>query len=185
VRVVAATNRDLVQAVQRGEFREDLYYRLNVFAIRIPPLRERGGDVLLLAERFIAGVERRIGRQLAPLSAEARERLMRYAWPGNVRELQNVIERAAITAVDGRLNLDRALPPNDRASTPARMETPAAAADRLLTEADLRALERENIARALERTDWKVSGAGGAAQMLGMNPSTLASRIRALGLSRA
>jgi transcriptional regulator with GAF, ATPase, and Fis domain len=184
VRVVAATNRDLIQAVQLGEFREDLYYRLNVFSIQIPPLRERGDDVLILAERFIAAVERRIGRRLAPLTAELRERLTRYAWPGNVRELQNVIERGAITAVDGRLNLERALPPADRASAPSATPQGESSTPGLLTEADLRALERDNIVRALERTDWKVSGAGGAAEMLGMNPSTLASRIRALGLSR-
>jgi transcriptional regulator with GAF, ATPase, and Fis domain len=186
VRVVAATNRDLAQAVQRGEFREDLYYRLNVFSIQIPPLRERGADIVILAERFIAAAERRIGRRLAPLTSASRERLLRYPWPGNVRELQNVIERAAITAVDGRLNFERALPVQEHAApSRKRAAEPEPTDDRVLTEAELRVLERDNIARALARTEGKVSGSGGAAQMLGMNPSTLASRIRALGLARA
>jgi transcriptional regulator with GAF, ATPase, and Fis domain len=185
VRVVAATNRDLNQAVQRGEFREDLYYRLNVFAIRIPPLRQRGTDILLLAERFMLAAQRRIGRQLKPLAESSRERLLQYKWPGNVRELENVIECGAITAIDGQLNLDRALATFEEARQVSKLDTVGTVpTDTLLTEADLRALERHNIARALERTAWKVSGSGGAAEMLGMNPSTLASRIRALGLSR-
>jgi PAS domain S-box-containing protein len=190
VRVVAATNRDLAALVERGEFREDLYYRLNVFPIRIPPLRDRGRDILLLAERFMEAFARRIGRRLSRLDEESRIRLLAYAWPGNVRELQNVIERGVITAVDGRLNLDRGLSPSspaqDSGNMPVTEAAPAAlpAAETILTVGDLARLERDNIVRALTRAGWKVSGEGGAAALLGMKGSTLASRIGALGIKR-
>ena len=110
VRVVAATNRNLLQQVKEGKFREDLYYRLNVFPLEVPPLRERGDDIALLAAAYAERFARRMGRRMDPLSPEAIRRLKAYAWPGNIRELISVIERAAITAENGRLNLDRALP---------------------------------------------------------------------------
>jgi PAS domain S-box-containing protein len=183
VRIVAATNRDLAAAVQRGEFREDLYYRLSVFPIRIPPLRERGDDIVLLAERFAKNFQRRVGRTLAPLTAACKERLRTYSWPGNVRELQNVIERGVITATAGCLNLDRALPePPPVPGAP--VEQKVADVGEVMTALELKELERRNILRALERTDWRVSGPGGAAALLGMNPSTLASRMRALKVER-
>lgn len=183
VRVIAATNRDLKAAVQAGEFREDLYYRLNVFPIQIPPLRARGNDIGLLAAAFAERFARRLGRRLEPLAEDDLRRLGAYAWPGNVRELENVIERAVITARDGRLNLDRALPESDAA--PAHRAAPALAAPGAVITADqLRDLERENIRGALDTCGWRVSGARGAAQLLGMNPSTLNSRIRALGIAR-
>jgi transcriptional regulator with GAF, ATPase, and Fis domain len=108
--VVAATNRDLFKCISEGKFREDLYYRLSVFPITLPPLRERGEDVALLAEDFARQFASRVGRRLAPITSAMAARLMAYPWPGNVRELQNVIERAVITARDGVLNLERALP---------------------------------------------------------------------------
>ena len=110
VRVLAATNRDLEQSVREGKFREDLFYRLNVFPLRVPPLRERGDDVVRLASAFARRFAAKMGRTIAPLTADCARLLTSYSWPGNVRELQNVIERAVITATDGRLNLDRALP---------------------------------------------------------------------------
>jgi transcriptional regulator with GAF, ATPase, and Fis domain len=179
VRVVAATNRDLGRATAEGRFREDLYYRLNVFPLTLPPLRERGDDVVLLAERFAQKLAARAGRKLAPLSPEAAARLRAYAWPGNVRELQNVIERAVITASGGQLNLDRALP----AASPGEEARPAAAGA-VLTARDLAELERDNLRRALEATGWRIAGDSGAARLLGMAPSTLTSRIKALGLRR-
>jgi PAS domain S-box-containing protein len=196
VRAVAATNRDLKAMVERGEFREDLYYRLNVFPIRIPPLRERGEDILLLARRFMESFARRIGRKLSPPDQESRDRLLAYGWPGNVRELRNVIERAVITAVDGRLDLARALPGQAAAGdTPRARAIPGGgiagadsgtdpASQPILTVEELRELERANIVRALERSGGKVSGEGGAAVRLGMKGSTLASRILALGIDR-
>ena len=110
VRVLAATSRDLQQAVRHGKFRQDLYYRLNVFPIHLPPLRERGEDIELLAAEFAARLAKRMGRKIQALSREEIRRLRAYSWPGNVRELHNVIERALITSRDGTLNLDRALP---------------------------------------------------------------------------
>ena len=184
VRVIAATNRDLSAMVEAGAFRRDLLYRLDVFPIAVPPLRERGDDVLLLAERFAQRVARRQGRTVAALTRADRERLLRYPWPGNVRELQNVVERAWITSRDGRrLDLDRALP---EAPPPTVAAPPAGAlvAEPILTDRELRELERRNVVRALETAGWRISGAGGAAERLGINPNTLASRLKALGISR-
>jgi len=187
VRVIAATNRDLDRAVKDGRFRDDLYYRLNVFPIKVPPLRERGDDVLLLAAGFAAKFAQRLGRRIEPLCEEDRRRLKSYGWPGNVRELQNVIERAVITSQDGRLNLDRALP-DARVEAAHGAAAPQAAPGEtpgpILQIREIERLERENILRALESTGWRVAGRDGAAALLGINPSTLNSRIRALRIAR-
>ena len=182
VRIIAATNRDLAHEVETGRFREDLYYRLNVFPIRVPPLRERPEDVALLAEHFLGRANRKFERQ-ARLREDDLEALRRYAWPGNVRELQNVIERAVITAKKTRIQLD--LPYADRHAAPAPA-TPSSEppASPILTEEAIRALERANLLAALERAGGKVYGEGGAAQLLGMKPTTLASRIDRLGIKR-
>ena len=180
VRVIAATNRDLFRSISEGKFREDLYYRLSVFPMHVPPLRERGDDIVLLAQAFADQFARRMGRRVEPLSAAMGARLKAYSWPGNVRELQNVIERAVITARDGVLNLDRALPATAVEPSPAQV---LADAD-VLTAEELERLERENLRRALERTRWQVAGESGAARLLGVAPSTLSSRMRALGLRR-
>jgi PAS domain S-box-containing protein len=187
VRVIAATNRDLNQAVKGGGFREDLYYRLNVFPIEVPPLRERDDDILLLAAAFAAKSAQRLGRRIEPLSDEYKKRLRGYLWPGNVRELQNVIERAVITSRDGHLNLDRALPDttSDRnRHVEAQQTMTEEVSERILQLRELQQLERKNILRALQSTAWRVAGKDGAATLLGMNPSTLNSRIRALRISR-
>jgi PAS domain S-box-containing protein len=175
VRVIAATNRDLEAMMREGTFRQDLYYRLNVFPLRVPPLRERSEDVELLARTFAERFAQRLGRPLAPLTADGLAKLCRYEWPGNVRELQNVIERAVITSRDGRLNLERALP-----------ESPASepGAVRVLTMGELEALERRSIEAALEAAGGKVSGPGGAAERVGVPASTLSSRMKALGIRR-
>jgi len=180
VRVIAATNRSLEAMVRDGTFRQDLLYRLNVFPLHVPPLRERGDDVVRLAEAFAANLARRRGGTPLRLAPGDAERLRRYDWPGNVRELQNVVERAAITSLDGRhLNLARALPD---AAAPA--PPPASPVDRVLTAAELQALERDNIERALAAAGGKIAGAGGAAERLGINPNTLSSRMKALGITR-
>jgi PAS domain S-box-containing protein len=175
VRVITATNRDLAAAVRDGRVREDLYYRLNVFPIRVPALRERGDDVAVLAAAFAERVARRMGHTIEPLSAADTARLRRYTWPGNVRELQNVIERAVITATDGRLDLARVLEPSLTTDTPA----PA-----VRTVEELARLERESILAALDASGWRIAGEGGAAERLGTRPSTLRSRMKALGISR-
>ena len=178
VRVLAATNRDLRKEAREGRFREDLYHRLCVFPIALPPLRERGDDVLLLAEHFIGNQARKTGRTLAPLSDADRRRLMAYQWPGNVRELQNVIERAAITSRGGALDFDRALP-DDRGAGASR-----AGAGPVLSSAELAALERENLRRALDTSGGRIEGEGGAARLLGLSPSTLRSRMKALRIPK-
>lgn len=183
VRVLAATNRDLAKAVKEGRFREDLFYRLNVFPLHVPPLRERGDDVLSLASAFAERFAAKLGRTPAPLSADSARRLKAYNWPGNVRELQNVIERAVITATNDSLNLDRALP--EASASSAIADRPAHLSSvTIRTAQELEELERANILRALESVNWKISGDGGAARLLGMNPSTLTSRMKALNIKK-
>jgi PAS domain S-box-containing protein len=183
VRVISATNRNLDEMVRRGAFREDLYYRLNVFPIQLPPLRDRGDDILLLADAFADLCARRLGRPAARLSEDDRRRLLAYEWPGNVRELANVIERAILTGRDGCLNLDRALPDTGARPRPERAPLASGPAP-IRTARELEELERANLLRALEATAWKVAGADGAATLLGLSPSTLNSRMKALGLQR-
>jgi len=183
VRVLAATNRDLQRAIGEGKFREDLYYRLNVFPIELPPLRERRGDIGVLAAAFAEKFAKSMGRPIEPLSADCIRRLEAYRWPGNVRELQNIIERAVITARDRKLNLDRALPESDGVIAVAS-NGGEGAAKRVRTAKELEDLERENLIAALEASDWKVAGANGAAGLLGVKPTTLSSRMKALGIER-
>ncbi|MCA9446068.1 MAG: Fis family transcriptional regulator, partial [Candidatus Omnitrophica bacterium] len=156
-------------------------YRLNVFPLHLPPLRERREDIPLLAQSFARDFSGRMGRSLGPLGAEIVSRLSAYSWPGNVRELENVIERAIITSPNGGLNLDRALPD---AEPPLQPVQPEVMTDRVLNIEEMNRLEKENLLRALERTDWKVSGPKGAAALLGMKPTTLASRLKALQITR-
>jgi PAS domain S-box-containing protein len=186
VRVIAATNRDLTSEVAAGRFRQDLYFRLSVFPLLLPPLRERGDDVILLASHFARKVSRRMGRIIDPLSPAEQARLKRYGWPGNIRELQNVVERAVITARDRHLNLDRALPETsgDGQSAVSPEANGADHASRVLTADEIQTLERENLIRALAATGWRISGQNGAARLLGIPPSTLNSRLKALGLKR-
>ena len=183
VRMIAATNRDLKMAVQGKEFREDLYFRLSVFPIESVPLRDRSEDIPLLARHFLA-LEARGNRSRLMLSEADLRKLSRYDWPGNVRELQNVIERAVILAQNGRLSID--LPDTEETSgrtKPGKVrEEPR---NRILTEAELRELERTNIEAAIAACGGRVSGAGGAAELLGVRPTTLASRVKALGIARS
>lgn len=179
VRVVAATNRDLRSESEAGRFRQDLYYRLSVFPLEVPPLRKRKEDVPLLVEHFLAIAARKVGRPTPPLTLAVVQRLQQYDWPGNVRELQHVVERAVITSTGTRLNLD--LP---SAATRARSAESAVAPEPTVrTDAQIRQLEADNIRAALKAAKGKVSGPGGAAQLLGIKPTTLTSRIKALGIS--
>ncbi len=183
VRVLAATNRDLPKFVSEGKFREDLFYRLNVFPLRLPSLRERGDDVVRLASVFAQRFAAKMRRTIMPLNPDEARRLKNYGWPGNVRELQNVIERAVITAADGRLNLTRAL--FEPMTQSPRADLPGEPAPRAIhTAKELEELERRNLLRALEATKWKVSGEHGAAKLLGINASTLSSRMRVLRIQK-
>jgi transcriptional regulator with GAF, ATPase, and Fis domain len=180
VRVVAATNRNLKAEAEAGRFRQDLYYRLSVFPVELPPLRKRIEDVPLLADHFLELSARKLGRPKPRLTLANVQQLQQYHWPGNVRELQHVIERAMITATGGRLAMD--LPAGENARpTPSAM---SGGAVKVRTDAELRKLEADNIRAALEVTKGKVYGSGGAAELLGVKPTTLASRMKALGLTR-
>jgi formate hydrogenlyase transcriptional activator len=180
--VIAATNRDLSADVKAGRFREDLFYRLHVFPIAVPPLRERGGDVELLARRSIERYCARIGKAPLELTADCLRRLRSYHWPGNVRELENVIERAVIIAGDDHLSLRDVLPLRNFQHIPEPKSSEAV--PMLRTKSELREMERATLIRALEEAKWKVAGAQGAARKLGIPPSTLSSRMRALGIQR-
>ncbi len=180
VRVVAATNRDLRQEVEEGRFRQDLFYRLNVFPISVPALRDREGDVELLAAHYLERTSRKLRRPPRVLSAAEKRTLRAYHWPGNVRELQNVIERAVITDRGGPLSFD--LP---EGGTPAPTPSAAATDSDVLSEEEMKRFERDNVLRALEQTRWHVYGPTGAASLLGVKPTTLASRMKRMGLARA
>ncbi|HTF93502.1 MAG TPA: sigma 54-interacting transcriptional regulator [Verrucomicrobiae bacterium] len=183
VRVIAATNRDLQTCVRDSKFREDLYYRLNVFPLQLPPLRERREDIGILASVFAQKFAQRMGRTLEPLSEDCLRRLQAYSWPGNVRELQNIIERAVITSRDGKLDLDRALPESVN-STAVALANGSIDLKRVRTAKELEELERNNIIAALDAAEGKVAGENGAAQLLGVKPTTLSSRMKALGIER-
>jgi transcriptional regulator with GAF, ATPase, and Fis domain len=189
VRVIAATNRKLAEAMQRSRFRPDLYYRLNVYPIQIPALRERREDIGLLAEAFLGEASRRLGRIFDPVPAEVLEVLRCYEWPGNVRELQNVIERAAVVSSGRRLQLPEAWgSAEDWKATGTWMAPTAEAAQlqpmRSLEESTLDQVGKNYILRILEQTGWRVEGPKGAAIILGLNPSTLRSRMQKLGIRR-
>jgi len=194
VRVIAATNRDLQRAVVEGALRQDLYYRLSVFPLQVPPLRERTEDIPLLVHYFVGRHATRIGRRISRVPKAAMERLVAYPWPGNIRELENVIERAVILSPGPDLEVAaEALPaPLERADDSER----ALQADELLpARASVRApidntltleeIDRTHIVEVLQRTGWKIDGADGAARLLKLHPSTLRSRIKKLGIRRS
>ena len=185
VRVIAATNKDLEKAVDAGEFREDLYYRLSVFPVQVPPLRKRGDDVVMLAVHFLKQVCREFGRTDLSLSQNQVEALCRYDWPGNVRELKNVIERAVILSPGKALRLDLSLretglgpPETDEVPIIVSVDRP------YLTDREMKAKFRENLLSALDASEWRISGNEGAAELLGMKPSTLTDRMRSMGIKR-
>jgi PAS domain S-box-containing protein len=177
VRVIAATNRDLKQAVKDKTFREDLYYRLNVFPIQLPPLRERPEDIPLLVHFLVNKFAMRIGKQIDEVAGDTLARLRAYPWPGNVRELENVIERAVILANSRILRIDADV----LGAPPVRAATPEADAP---PESTMQDVEREYILKVLEQTAWVVDGPHGAATILGLHPSTLRSRMKKLGIHR-
>lgn len=184
VRIVGATNRDLKKEVAAGRFREDLYYRLNVFPIQVPALRERADDIALLAQHFIELSVKELRCPKPRLTRAGIIKLQSYGWPGNIRELRNVIERAVILSRGGTLDFD--LPVTDSPAVPSfltRRQADGLEAE-FFTEAEMQRRERENLVTVLQKTNWKIKGADGAAELLGVNPTTLLSRIKKMGLKR-
>ena len=177
VRLVAATNRDLEHEIAEGRFRSDLFYRLNVFPIRLPPLRERAGDIPVLVDHFLATFQRKMGKSLKRVDEKSMDQLQRYPWPGNIRELQNVLERACVLATGPIVSIGETL----RAGPAMTLAngSPAVATPLLKLEDS----ERAHIRRALSAAGGRVHGPLGAAELLGINPSTLRSRMQKLGIS--
>ena len=183
VRVVAATNRNLEQLIVDGEFREDLFYRLSVFPVDVPPLREREEDVIQLAQHFLEVTCNDFGREQMTLTRAQAENLLDYGWPGNVRELKNVIERAVILSPGNVLRLDLSMPNLSVVEKSADVKV-AADSNEIMTEKEMRAFQKQNTVAALKQTGWRVSGPEGAAELLGVRPTTLADRIRTYGLQK-
>lgn len=186
VRIIAATNRDLASDVRDGRFRKDLFFRLNIFPIDVPPLCDRPEDAALLAQHFLVHYCRKYRVKEPRLTREQIDQLNAYTWPGNIRELRNVIERAVITisSKESQQLLDfRHLLMHSTDQIPERKHP--ANSPRILTEQEIRSLERDNLIAVLKQAKWKVSGSGGAAELLGVNPATLASRVRAFGIVRS
>lgn len=180
VRIIAATHRNLFDFSKEGKFREDLYYRLNVFPINVPALRDRGNDICLITQEMMTKFSKKLSKPIGNLTESDKTLLASYHWPGNVRELQNLIERGVIISQSGTINWQTIIP-NNTDTLQAISETPE---NRILTSKELIVLEKENILKALRQTKWKISGANGAAAILQLPPTTLASRIKALGIER-
>jgi PAS domain S-box-containing protein len=183
VRVVAATNRDLAAEVKAGRFREDLFYRLSVFPIEVPPLRQRIEDIVPIASHFLGCICSDLGRDTLKLSQRQAAALKAHDWPGNIRELKNVIERAVILSKGDRLRLDLAMPGAQRAESLANMGSMAGS--EFVTDAEFRDLEKANMIAALRHADWRIWGPGGAADLLGVKPSTLTYRMKVFGIQRS
>jgi formate hydrogenlyase transcriptional activator len=175
VRVIAATNRDLASMVKEKKFRDDLFYRLNVFPIELPPLRERADDVPLLAYYYLARFASQLGKPIKQIHPETLERLRAYSWPGNIRELENIMERAVILCRSDELEI-----------APAQLANPLAAnqASAAAIGNSLEAIERSHILAVLASTSWRIEGEAGAAQILDLPPNTLRSRLKKLGIER-
>jgi PAS domain S-box-containing protein len=196
VRIIAATNRNLLEEVQQKKFREDLYYRINVFPVRLPPLRQRRDDIPLLVHFLVTRFALRIGKHLDGVSRQTMQRLQEYPWPGNVRELENVLERGVILTTGSTLEIDPDLLPTPAAATsPEEPPTVEDARDNSSlavtqpapgqTQRRLEEVERDYIRAILEQTNWLITGPRGAAKVLGLNPSTLRNRMKKLGLVRS
>jgi len=183
VRVVAATNRNLEKLIVDGEFREDLFYRISVFPVEVPPLRERGEDIIQLAQHFLQRACNDFGRPLLTLTRAQANLLLQYTWPGNVREIRNVIERAVILSPGKVLRLDLSMP-NTGAARVVAAPSEARQSDEILTDTEMQDYQRQNLVAALKKSNWRVSGPNGAAELLGVKPTTLADRVRSFGIER-
>jgi len=184
VRVIAATNKNLEKLVLDGSFREDLFYRISVFPIEVPPLRKRREDVIQLAQHFLDQTCNDFGRRTIKLTRSQADQIQVYDWPGNVRELKNVIERAVILSRGNVLRLDLSLPENaiggGQLADPGR----APGVEQVLNEQQMKALQKRNVVLALRQSNWRVSGREGAAELLGVKPTTLSDRMKIMGITK-
>jgi len=171
VRVIAATNRNLEQAIEKKEFREDLYYRLNAFPIHCPPLREREDDIPLLVKHFCQKYEAKSGKKITNIPQKVMDALVKYDWPGNIRELENIIERTLILSRGNTLEYGEWIPAEKKQGKKVSFTT-------------LEDAGQQHILDALEKTTWKVSGEKGAAKILGLNATTLEARMKKPGIQR-
>ncbi len=190
VRVIAATNRNLSQSIHEGRFRADLFYRLNVFPIHMPPLRERQADIPLLTHFFVQKYAPRVGRRVESVDAESILRLTKYPWPGNIRELENVVERALILSTTRVLHINTETAPDEmpssvRAAAPAKFEPGPPVDVPASGPGDLDSIQREHIQSILDEVNWVIEGSSGAAVRLGLKPGTLRHRMKKLGISRS
>ena len=186
VRVIAATNRDLKKEVEAGRFRQDLYYRLNVFPLEIAPLRERKEDIPLLAEHLLELSSKNLNCPKPRLTKALVAKLQRYDWPGNIRELQNVIERSLI--VSGQQGLQFDLPQGGEGPSARRIPSNSGQdeiEEGIMSESEVRELEKINTVAALRKCGWKIYGTGGAAELLGLKPTTLVARIKKMGIGKS
>ncbi len=183
VRIVAATNKNLMEEVKAGKFREDLYYRLSVFPVSIPPLRDRVEDIGPLAQHFLKLSCKELGRDPLSLLSSHIKILNKHDWPGNIRELKNVLERAVILSSSTKLRLDLAMPEGVAAIQPNYDESECTTDD-FLTEAQFKLLEKENLVKALKHCNWKIAGKTGAAALMGLKPSTLTYRMSNFGIEK-
>jgi transcriptional regulator with GAF, ATPase, and Fis domain len=185
VRIIAATNRDLKREVSEGRFRQDLYYRLNVFQLKVAPLRERLEDIPLLAKHFVESSAKELRCQKPRLTEAGIKALQDYDWPGNIRELQNVIERAVIFAQGGILNFDVPVFDSSANLTSFAPRNVHQTEPEYLTELEIRRREHRNLFLVLQKAGWKIKGVGGAAELLGVSPTTLFARMQKIGLKRS
>ena len=185
VRIIAASNRDLEKAVQEGRFRADLYYRLNVLPITVPPLRERRPDIPLLTTFFVERFARQFGKQISGVAQDTMELLSRYDWPGNIRELQNVIERAVVLSKGPILRLGSDLLPASNAAPAEEVVSLRNAHPVESAYSTLEQVEKRYILSILEQTSWVIEGDRGAAKILDLHPNTLRSRMKKLGIERS
>ncbi len=184
VRVIAATNRDLQEESKRHNFREDLFFRLNVFPLHSPPLRERKGDIALLAMHFLTKASEKNGSTQVKLKKSVLAQIEQYTWPGNIRELQNVMERAVITAVNGVIELNSLAQVNHHSIELPQPSEKEVELPTVISDDTMQQMIKDNMLAALEQCHWKIFGDDGAAKLLGMKPTTLTSRIKRLGLAR-
>lgn len=180
VRIIAATHRDLLEFSKEGKFREDLFYRLNVFPIVVPALKDRGNDVCLIAESMVQEFSKKLNKPVTALTKEQKILFLEYGWPGNVRELQNLVERAIIVSKNGKINWNQIIPNSHKETVAPNLEE----SNKILTSTEIAQIQKENILKALRQTNWKISGNQGAAALLKLRPTTLTSKMKALGIIR-